>query len=208
MGSTAKSDEGPPRRVTISRPFFIGKYEVTQAQFRAVMGRNPSQYEGDDRPVERVTWGEAREFLRRLSAMTGRTYRLPTEAEWEYACRAGSSGAWCCGDDERTLVDYAWYDANSDGETHAVGRLRPNAWGLYDMHGNVWEWCEDWYDASAYTGASAVDPHGPGAGEYRVLRGGSYGAIAKATRSANRFYFSPEERYLASGLRVVLEPSR
>jgi formylglycine-generating enzyme required for sulfatase activity len=205
MGSTAEVDERPAHRVEITRPFAIGKYEVTQAQWTAVMGSNPSQFSGTTFPVERVTWAEAQMFVERLSAMTGRSYRLPTEAEWEYACRAGEAGHFSFGNNERVLARYAWFDANSREQPHAVGQREPNAWGIHDMHGNVWEWCSDWYAESYYASSQAADPQGPATGTHRTLRGGSYGSIASGCRSANRFFFSTDERYLASGLRVVLE---
>jgi formylglycine-generating enzyme required for sulfatase activity len=205
MGSRIDADEQPVHRVTITKPISMGKYEITQPQWTAVMGKNPSQFAGSDLPVERVTWEEANEFCRRLSAMVGKTYRLPTEAEWEYACRAGSTGLWSFGDDERSLQRFAWYDENARQATHAVGTRKPNAWGLHDMHGNVWEWCADWYSASAYAGGDATDPSGPASGEARVMRGGSYGALGPACRAANRFYTTPDQRLFATGLRVVLE---
>ena len=136
-----ENDEKPVRKVRISNPFYLGKYPVTQAQWEAVMRTTPSHFKGDpNQPVENVSWYEAQEFLEKLSVREGgKTYHLPTEAEWEYACRAGSTGAYCFGEDEAKLKEYAWYDENSDGRTHTVGQLKPNAWGLYDMRGNVWE---------------------------------------------------------------------
>jgi formylglycine-generating enzyme required for sulfatase activity len=205
MGSRIDADEQPVHRVTFSRAISMGKYEVTQPQWTAVMGKNPSQFTGAALPVERVTWDEATEFCKRMTAMTGTTYRLPTEAEWEYACRAGSTGLWSFGDDERALQRFAWYDENARQTTHAVGTRKPNAWGLCDMHGNVWEWCSDWYAATAYAGGDATDPTGPPAGEARVMRGGSYGAVAPACRAANRFYTASDQRLFATGLRVVVE---
>jgi formylglycine-generating enzyme required for sulfatase activity len=205
MGSDVEPDERPAHRVAITQAFSIGKYEITQEQWLAVMGRNPSQFEGADLPIDRVTWGEAVEFCRRLSSMTGKTYRLPTEAEWEYACRAGSDGRWCFGDGDADLEQYAWFEDNGRRQSHPVGRLRANGWGVYDMHGNVWEWCSDWYDAVYYNASPASDPRGPRTGENRVLRGGSYGSVAPGCRSANRFFATPDQRYFASGLRVVLE---
>ena len=207
MGSDVETDEVPAHRVTITHPFSIGKYEITQAQWRAVMGRNPSRFSGDSLPVERVTWDEADAFCRRLSAMTGKAYRLPTEAEWEYACRAGATGRWCFGDEERDLRRYAWFEDNGLKRTHPVGQLEPNAWGLYDMHGNVWEWCSDWYAADLYAASAATaatDPTGPRTGRDRVMRGGSYGSVATGTRSSNRFFATPDLRFFESGLRVVL----
>jgi formylglycine-generating enzyme required for sulfatase activity len=167
-----KADEGPQHQVTISKPFYMGVTEVTQAQFEAVMGTNPSKFKGPTNPVESVTWDEAVEFCRRLSEKTGKTFRLPTEAEWEYACRAGTKTRFSFGDSESVLGDYAWCTSNSGGKTHPVGQKKPNAWGLYDMHGNVWEWCADWF--GDYSSGSSTDPQGPGSGGSRVLRGGSW----------------------------------
>ena len=185
MGSDKFDDEKPIHKVAV-KPFHMGKYEVTQAQWKAVMGNNPSKFKGDDLPVETVSWNDAQEFCKKLSRMTGKKYRLPTEAEWEYACRAGSTGKYCFGDDESLLKDYAWYSKNSDGRTHPVGQKKPNAWGLYDMHGNVWEWCEDGYDEK------------PG------LRGGSWDYDGGFCRSAYRDPYEPGFRDIAFGFRVVV----
>jgi len=147
MGSDdGNPDERPIHRVVISQDFWIGIYEVTQAQYKAVMDKNPSKFQGDDLPVETVSWHDAERFCRRLSQMEGRLYRLPTEAEWEYTCRAGSTAKFCFGDDSSALGDYAWYTGNYDSQTHSVGQRLPNAFGLHDMHGNVLEWCQDRYD--------------------------------------------------------------
>src|SRR5262249_24141391 len=157
MGSAdGYGDERPVHTVRISQPFYLGQYAVTQGQWQAVMGSNPSQFTGDpNRPVETVSWEDVQEFIRRLHAREGgATYRLPTEAEWEYAARAGSTTAYGFGDDPRQLSEYAWYSENAGRQTHPVGQLKPNAWGLYDMHGNVWEWVQDWY--GPYTAGAAV----------------------------------------------------
>ena len=141
-------DNEQQHQVTISRPFYLQTTPVTQGQWQKVMGNNPSSFTagGQDCPVEQVSWDDAQEFLAKLNRIEEiDTYRLPTEAEWEYACRAESTGRFCFGDDEAGLKDYAWYNNNSAGKTQPVGQLKPNAWGLYDMHGNVWEWCRDWY---------------------------------------------------------------
>jgi formylglycine-generating enzyme required for sulfatase activity len=188
------SDEGQ-HRVTV-QSFYIGKYEVTQSQWRAVMGSNPSYFKGDNLPVENVSWNDAKDFCRRLSQMTGKEYRLPTEAEWEYACRAKTTGAYA-GD----LDAMAWYSKNSDSKTHSVGQKQPNAFGLYDMHGNVWEWCEDWY--GSYPGGEVVDPMGPRSGSLRVDRGGGWGDGAVVCRSANRGNVAPGSRDGYLGFRLL-----
>ncbi len=163
MGSSASEgyhDEQPVHTVHLTRPFYLGKYEVTQGQWQAVMGSNPSLFTGDpNRPVENVSWNDVQEFIRRLNAQEGATlYRLPTEAEWEYAARAGTTTRWSFGDDASQLARYSWYSENAGGQTHPVGQLLPNPWGLYDMYGNVWEWVQDWYDAGYYEVSPAVDP--------------------------------------------------
>ena len=181
MGAESKDaddDERPVRRVHITRPFYIGKYPVTQVQWQTVMGNNPSHFTGDlNRPVESVSWEEAQEFLRTLNEQEkGKLYRLPTEAEWEYAARAGSTAAYCFGDEVKLLREYAWYGENSGNSTHPVGQLKPNAWGLYDVHGNVWEWVQDWYAEDYYQRRPNPDrdPQGPQKGQYRSVRGGSW----------------------------------
>ena len=163
MGSSASEegrsdDEGPQHRVTISKGFWLGKHEITQAQWKSVMGNNPSKFRGENQPVEQVSWDDVQQFVRKLNQAEGEPrYRLPTEAEWEYACRAGTTSRWSFGDDERQLGDYAWYSGNnSPNRTKEVGKKRPHPWGLYDMHGNVWEWCQDWF--GSYSSASQIDP--------------------------------------------------
>lgn len=147
MGSNAGSeDEKPVLQVTISKAFYMGVTEVTQAQWKAIMGNSPNTFKGDNRPVENVSWNDAQEFVRKLNAKEGGSkYRMPTEAEWENACRAGSGGKWCFGDDEGWLGEFAWHSGNSGSHTHPVGQKKPNSWGLFDRHGNVWEWCLDGY---------------------------------------------------------------
>jgi formylglycine-generating enzyme required for sulfatase activity len=199
-----KAEEGPLHEVTISRPFCMGVTEVTQAQYEAVMGTNPGA--STAAPAENVSWGDAVEFCRKASEKTGKTVRLPTEAEWEYACRAGSTTRFSFGDSDGTLGDYAWYGSNSGGKTHPVGQKKPNPWGLYDMHGNVWEWCQDLQ--GRYAAGAVTDPAGAGAGTYRVLRGGSWFSDPVFCRSAYRgSFYSPGLRGTHCGFRVVVSVS-
>ena len=200
-GSRHCQDEGPVHKVEISQGFWLGKYEVTQGQWKAVMGRNPSEFQGDDRrPVERVSWRDVHAFIGWLNDAAGDSlYRLPSEAEWEYACRAGSSGRWA----GRRLGDYAWYRKNSGYGTQAVGGKSPNRWGLHDMHGNVAEWVQDWYDEDYYASSSGVDPRGPASGSYRVLRGGHFISSAQYVRSALRYHTSPSNNDGHFGVRLV-----
>ncbi len=159
--------EHPCHRVKLTEGFWLAATPVTQAQWEDVMGSNPSHFQGPDRPVEGVSWHDAMEFSSELSEMEGLYYQLPTEAQWEYAARAGTDTEFYFGDDAERLGDYAWYAGNSGEETHPVARKKPNSWGLYDMHGNVWEWCLDWY--AEYTPGLSVDPRGPHEGERRLL---------------------------------------
>ncbi len=203
-------DERPQHSVTISEPFWMGTHPVTQVQWEAVMGDNPSRFKGDlSRPVEQVSWDDVQQFLERLSASDGRTYTLPSEAQWEYTCRAGSSGAYCFGDDVSQLGDYAWYQENSGHRTHPVGKKQANAWGLYDMHGNVWEWCQDFY--GDYLASAAQDPSGPDAGAFRVIRGGGWDDPALLARAACRYAVGPAYRDDGLGFRCSSsgsEPSK
>ena len=209
MGSTGRDaydDEKPVHQVTISRAFYLGTYEVTQGQWQAVMGSNsnPSVFKGDlNLPVENVSWDDVQAFIRKLNDREGGTrYRLPTEAEWEYAVRAGSTTAYSFGDDAGRLGDYAWYAGNAGTKTHPVGQKRPNAWGLYDMHGNVWEWVQDWY--GAYVAAAVPDPPGPASGSGRVIRGGGWGYYSGGCRSATRYgYNAPSDRGGSLGFRLL-----
>jgi formylglycine-generating enzyme required for sulfatase activity len=203
MGSEdGESDERPARQVTISRPFYLGKYEVTQGQWQMVMGNNPSLFQGDAKlPVEQVWWSDVQAFIGKLNAKEGgNLYRLPTEAEWEYAARAGSTSAYSFGNEVSGLREYAWYRDNSGGKTHPVGQLKPNAWGLYDMHGNVMEWVQDWY--GRYSDKSVTDPQGPPSGSHRMRRGGAWNSVATVCRSANR-YSVPGFRDDFLGFRLV-----
>jgi len=197
-------DDYPLHRVKISEPLYIGKYEVTQEQWKAVMGNNPSGFKGDNLPVEQVSWDDVQEFCRKADD----GLRLPSEAEWEYACRAGSTTKWCFGDNEDTLDEYAWYYENSGKKTHEAGTRKPNAWGLYDMHGNVWEWCEDvWHES--YDGADRPDDGSAwtsgGEQSRRVGRGCSWGDGARVTRSAYRIGGEPDDRGNRLGFRVVVD---
>ncbi|MCU0918532.1 MAG: formylglycine-generating enzyme family protein, partial [Planctomycetes bacterium] len=193
-------------QVTLTKPFYCGKYEVTQGQWEMVCGSNPSYFKnaGRDAPVENVIWEECQTFLQKLCQMEGvaeGTYRLLTEAQWEYACRAGSTSAYRFGDSDSGLGEYAWYDRNSGATTHPVGQKRPNGWGLHDMHGNVWEWCQDWY--GEYASGSVPDPLGPASGVDRVSRGGSWFHDARFCRSADRSRIPPGDRYISLGFRLA-----
>lgn len=210
MGSPAdeqgrNDNEGPQREVTITRPIFMAIAEVTQEQYEQVMGDNPSHFAGGTNPVEMVSWADARQFCEKLSARTGKSVRLPTEAEWEYACRAGTRTRFCSGDDEAEIGDCAWHSGNSDGRTHPVGQKTPNSFGLCDMHGNVREWCADYYDESHYASAKNLDPVGPASGPLRVLRGGSWLNAPALCRSAARLWSSPGLCYRDAGFRVAVD---
>jgi formylglycine-generating enzyme required for sulfatase activity len=199
----AEEHERPAHRVTISQPFYLGKYAVTQGQWEAVMGTNPSEITGDrNRPVEQVSWEDIQDFIQQLNAKEGSAvYRLPTEAEWEYACRAGSTTAYSFGDDPSQLGAYSWHFDNSGLMTQPVGQKRPNAWGLYDMLGNVYEWVQDW--DGAYAPDSVTDPQGPASGSARVVRGGSWRNVAMYCRSACRYRDTPCARSFILGFRLL-----
>jgi formylglycine-generating enzyme required for sulfatase activity/serine/threonine protein kinase len=209
MGTVGESDE-KPYRVTLTQPFYMGVYEVTNAQWKKVMRSVPSQWQQADGPVEQVSWEDAVEFCRKLSSLpaelkAGRVYRLPTEAEWEYACRAGTTTMYSFGDDEEFLFNYGWFDGNSDKQAHPVGQKEPNAWGLYDMHGNVGEWCSDWY--REHLDVDVTNPQGPSDGWYRVHRGGCWKFTARDCRSASRARDAQWFRCNALGFRLALSPS-
>ncbi|HVW22231.1 MAG TPA: formylglycine-generating enzyme family protein [Opitutaceae bacterium] len=199
-------DESPRHAVTISRSFYLGKYEVTQEQWQAVTGANPSHFRGAGRPVESVSWNDCQKFLAQLAARTGRRFRLPTEAQWEYACRAGTDTPWSFGAQDERAGDYAWCGANSGGATHRVGAKRPNPWGLYDMHGNVAEWCADVYAKHTYDGGAATDPAGPARGPSMVCRGGAWGDDSDMLRCAYRNCDGPGGATAGIGLRCVMLP--
>jgi formylglycine-generating enzyme required for sulfatase activity len=202
MGSdSSRGGEKPPHRVRITKRLEIGEFEVTQAQWKAVMGANPSYFQGDRRPVESVSWNDVQEFLKRLNATNdGYRYRLPTEAEWEYAARAGSTADGVADPDA-----VAWYDGNSGGETHPAGGKRANAWGLNDMLGNVREWCADWYGRDYYASSPVDDPQGPAFGTHHVVRGGSWLDDSRGVLPAGRYWDIPEFRSRDTGFRLVRE---
>ena len=204
QGSDALDNEKPVHTVTLEG-FYMGETEITQAQWYAVMGMNPSSFnKGDNYPVENVSWNEAVLFCEMLSQKTGRNYVLPTEAQWEYAARGGkySKGTKYAG--SNTINEVAWYTGNSNSTTHPVAQKEPNELGLYDMSGNVWEWCLDWY--GSYSSSSATNPTGPSTGSYRVLRGGSCYFDAVYCRVSNRYNEGPNYRYYGYGFRVVVLP--
>lgn len=223
MGSPAEEngreqDEGPQTRVIFPKGFWMGKCEVTQGEYQRVMGSNPSNSTGDlARPVEKVSWFEAVDYCAKLTQRTeaagrlpkGYVFRLPTEAEWEYACRAGTTTRFSYGEDPNgsALEEYGWFTQNSDSTPHPVGTRRPNLWGLYDMHGNVWEWCLDRWDGTL-PGGTITNSASAGTGSLRVARGGSWLYEAKACRSANRDDYSPFNRCSDVGFRVVLAPAQ
>ena len=202
QGSDAFSNEKPTHSVTVS-DFYIGKYEVTQAQWKAVMGSNPSNWTGDNLPVEKVSWDDVQEFIQKLNAQTGKKFRLPTEAEWEYAARGGNQSKGYKYSGSNSISEVAWYDGNSGDKTHPVGQKTPNELGIYDMSGNVWEWCQDWYSSSAYSSSSQTNPTGPSSGSYRVLRGGSWGSNAGRCRVSNRSFTFPDYRDSYYGFRLA-----
>ena len=218
--------EGPQRQVTISQGFYLGKYEITQSQWQSVMGTGGTEkWRGryvqihPEHPAVYISWEDVQTFIKTLNFLHGTKepggplYRLPSEAEWEYTARAGTTARWSFGDDETELGDHAWYEANtwSTGTKYAqpIGARLPNPWGLHDMHGNVWEWVQDWHSAEYYgitagiASGSVVDPRGPSAGDTRVLRGGGFSDVAKGLRSACRFRHLPSARGYSMGARLV-----
>ncbi|MCG3174264.1 MAG: Serine/threonine-protein kinase pkn1 [Myxococcota bacterium] len=202
MGSPSteegREDDETQHLVTLTKGFWLGKHQVTQAQWRAVMGGDPSHFLGDTVPVESVSWDDCQRFVARMNQIIpGGGFRLPTEAEWEYACRAGTAGAYAGAGD---LDEMGWYGDNSGRETHPVGQKQPNAWGLYDMHGNVWEWCEDSY--SKYPSGPVIDPLNK-SGSNRLGRGGGWNDYARSCRSAFRYSFSPDLRFSGMGFRLA-----
>ena len=218
MGSPASEtgrfeDEGPQHEVRLTHGFWMARYEVTQGQWAAVMGAHPWQGQnyvqlGADYPATFISWPDVQEFVRRLNQAAGDSlYRLPTEAEWEYACRAGTKTVWSSGDAASQLQDNAWYDGNTQktGEAypHQVGTRKANPWGLYDMHGNVAEWCLDWSDPP-YPGTSQADPVGSAKSAYRFVRGGAFNSSAESMRSATRYDFIMTDRGATLGARLIM----
>ncbi|HEY6309008.1 MAG TPA: formylglycine-generating enzyme family protein [Candidatus Angelobacter sp.] len=196
------SEEKPAHRVTITKPFEIGKYQVTQAQYDVVAGGNASYFQGPNLPVEGVSWEDVRKFCEALNTKNdGYHYRLPTEAEWEYAARAGNSSP-----HYGPLQEVAWFRDNAGGTTHPVGEKRPNAFGLYDTLGNVWEWVQDWYGLDYYSHSPESDPTGPASGEFRVARGGSWRGVARGlARVSSRYILKPSVRSIVVGFRCARE---
>jgi len=206
MGSDTSHQSGPKHEVTLSQAFQMGIYEVTQEQYQRVMGTNPSKFKGERNPVEQVRWADAVAFCEKLSTLpeeraTGFQYRLPTEAEWEYGCRAGTVTEFSFGDDPAELSDYAWHEKNSGMKTHPVGEKRPNPAGLYDLHGNVYEWCHDWL--GDYPDRAVIDPTGPVSGKLRVIRGGTFSHPTGFHITVLRVSDSPTLRSEMIGFRVV-----
>ena len=207
MGATTEmkdpwDDEKPTHQVTLTNDYYIGKYEVTQALWKAVMGKNPSNFKGDNLPVEEVSWNDCQKFISKLNSITGKTFRLPTEAEWEYAARGGKKSRGYQYSGSNNLSDVAWYTDNSGSKTHTVGSKQANELGIYDMSGNVYEWCQDW--KGSYSSSSQVNPTGDNSGSYRVGRGGSWSYAARICRSSYRIGYTPGYRYDNLGLRLVL----
>ena len=207
MGATSEmknpnSNEKPVHQVTLTNDYYMGKYEVTQALWQAVMGSNPSEYKGDNLPVETVSWNDCQKFISKLNSLTGRMFRLPTEAEWEYAARGGKESRGYQYSGSSNISDVAWYDENSGSKTHPVGTKQANELGIYDMTGNVWEWCSDWY--SSYSSSSQTNPTGSDSGSARVSRGGGWNCNASYCRLSVRFYYTPDFRLDILGLRLAL----
>jgi formylglycine-generating enzyme required for sulfatase activity len=199
-----RADDELQHKVNISTGSWIGATEVTQKQWQTVMGLNPSNFKGDDLPVEKVSWKSAVSFCQKLSEKESKRYRLPTEAEWEYACRAGAEGAYA---GTGNLDEMGWYDQNSEETTHPAGTKQPNAWGVYDMHGNVSEWCADFYEAD-YAAGEVTDPNGPAQGKYRVIRGGSWSNSDRSARCAARSSTPQSYQVKQTGFRLIMEISQ
>lgn len=204
QGSDVGDDEKPAHKVTVSN-FYIGQTEVTQALWKAVMGKKPSKFKGENLPVEQVTWNDCQTFIEKLNFMTGRTFRLPTEAEWEFAARGGNNSKDYKYSGSHYQDDVAWHSDNGNGKTHMVGTKLANELGIYDMSGNVSEWCSDWYGSDYYDGSGdSKDPRGVTSGTSRVVRGGSWGGSIEGCRVAYRYNSMPDTKNNALGLRLAL----
>jgi formylglycine-generating enzyme required for sulfatase activity len=204
----AKNDEIPEHMVNITKVFYLGKHEVTQRQWQALMGNNPSSFKAPDNPVENVSYQDALIFIEKLNQKEGTTrYRLPSEAEWTYAAKAGSSGIWHFGNDPKDLGLYAWFKDNSSLVAHPVGEKRPNQWDLYDMLGNVWEWVSDYYSEDYYATGPNADPKGPSQGSLRVIRGGAFDKSSEFLRIQNRAMDNPTLTNASLGFRVAFTPA-
>ena len=207
MGATPEmenpfDDEKPTHQVTLTNDYYIGKYEVTQALWQAVMGKKPSRFKGDNLPVVSVSWNDCQKFISKLNRKTGKKFRLPTEAEWEYAARGGKKSRCYQYSGSNNISDVAWYYNNSCSKTHIAGSKQANELGIYDMSGNVKEWCQDWF--GSYSSSSQVNPTGANSGSYCVGRGGSWNCVAGSCNPSTRFSFAPDDRYDDLGLRLVL----
>ncbi len=210
MGNNKKSTdrtigETPSHKVCLQKSYYIGETELTQKQWQDVMGSNPSKVKSFDKPVDKVSWNDIQEFLQKLNAKDGgNSFRLPTEAEWEYAARAGTDTDYSFGDNPKELPQFAWFgNLGYKGSSHEVAQKDPNPWGLYDVHGNVWEWVQDWYSPTYYSQSPANDPTGPETGKYRVYRGGSFVGKATEVRSSVRYSAMPATRTQDVGFRLV-----
>jgi formylglycine-generating enzyme required for sulfatase activity len=201
----AAVQEEPAHNVTITAPYYIGKYEVTQEQYEQVLGENPSFFKNRRKPVECVTWEDTQQFCRTITQQSGEIVRLPTDAEWERACRAGTNTVFNTGDSEADLCCAAWYGDNSNDETHVVGEKAPNVWGLYDMHGNVAEWCDD--KMRKYSTEPQVDPRGPSVWRHRAIRGGAYKDMPRYCRATFNEGEPPDTRNSLLGFRVIVAVS-
>jgi formylglycine-generating enzyme required for sulfatase activity len=207
MGATSEQqnpydNEKPAHQVTLTNNYYTGKTEVTQALWKAVMGDNPSDFKGDNKPVECVSWDDCQTFISKLNAATGKNFRLPTEAEWEFAARGGNNSKHYKYSGSDNIDDVAWYDGNSSNTTHEVASKQANELGIYDMSGNVWEWCSDWH--GDYSSPSQTNPTGANSGSFRVLRGGRWDSDARSCRSSSRSNFNPDFRNPGIGLRLAL----
>ncbi len=208
MGATAEqvseawNGEKPAHQVTLSS-FSIGRYEVTQEEWQAVMGSNPSYFKGSRKPVEQVSWNDCKSFISKLNSITGKNFRLPTEAEWEFASRGGIKSQGYKYSGSNNLNSVAWYADNSGNTTHDVGQKSPNELGIYDMSGNVWEWCQDWYAINYYSSSPQTNPMGPSSGSYRVGRGGCWSSNARNCRVSSRLNYIPDRRDDYLGLRLA-----